>query len=299
MARHKHHLDGWLFAAPALLGLGLFLALPFLVAMVLAFTNERLGSPLPTRVVGFDNFAAILADPVFLRALLNNCYFAAVVVPLQTGLALLLASALNTPLRGMTVLRSCFFLPVVYPMALVAVIWQMLYAPGAIGLANQVLHTLSFGAWQPAVSEGVLQSPLLAMPAIMLLSIWQGLGFQTIILLAGLQAIPSQLYEAARIDRANAWQRFWHVTVPGLRNPLIFTGLVTTIFAFRLFDQVQILTDGGPEHATTTVIHQAWRAAFARQQIGLASAMTVVFFLIVCIIALSQHLLFKQERSAA
>ncbi|MFW5828863.1 MAG: carbohydrate ABC transporter permease [Planctomycetota bacterium] len=299
MSTHRNNFDAWLLAAPALLGLALFLALPFLVAVVVSFSNERLGSPLPTRAVGFDNFIAILSDPGFLRALLNNCYFAVVVVPVQTGLALLLASVLNTPLQGMTVLRSCFFLPVVYPMALVAVIWQMLYAPGDIGLANQMLGVLSFGAWQPAVDEGVLQSPLLAMPAIMLLSIWQGLGFQTIILLAGLQAIPSQLYEAARIDRANGWQRFWHVTIPGLRNPLIFTGLVTTIFAFRLFDQVQILTDGGPEHATTTVIHQAWRAAFARQQIGVASAMTVVFFLIVCSIALIQHLLFKQDRTAA
>jgi len=286
-----------MMALPALTGLLLFLAAPFVVAIVLSFSNERLGSPLPTKWIGLQNYTRLFSDAYFLRALLNNGLFALIVVPVQTCLALLLASLLNAPLRGMAVFRSCFFLPVVYPMALVAVIWQMIYAPGPDALANTLLTTLSFGAWQPGIDEGVLQSPLLAMPAILVLSIWQGLGFQTIILLAGLQAIPLSLYEAARMDRAGWWQRFWHVTVPGLRNPLIFTALVTTILAFRLFDQVQILTDGGPAQATTTVIHQAVRTAFDLQQIGLASAMTVIFFCIVCVIALVQHLLLKQERS--
>jgi multiple sugar transport system permease protein len=136
----------------------------------------------------------------------------------------------------------------------------------------------------------------MALPAIMLLSIWQGCGFQMVIVLAGLQAIPEELYEAAAIDGANSWQQFLHITVPQLRNTLIFIALVTTILAFRLFDQVQIMTRGGPNNATTTVMYELVQTAFSRLQISRAAAMTVVFFLVVLIVTCLQRMLAKQER---
>lgn len=282
-------------AAPATIGLILFVALPFLVALGLAFTNLRLGSPLPLEWVGWEQFRRLADDPVFRRALLNNALFALVVVPVQTALALGLALLLNRPLRAMPVFRAIFFLPVVFPMSLVAVVWVLIYAPGPQGMMNAFLAWLSFGTWEP---RDFLHDPAWALPAIMLLSIWQGVGFQMVICLAGLQAIPQQLYESAAIDGAGRWGRFFHITLPQLRNPLIFVVLVTSILAFRLFDQVRIMTQGGPQARTTTVMFEAVRAAFDRQQVALASAMTVVFFLIVLAITALQRRLLREEREA-
>ena len=283
----------FLMALPALLGLVFFIALPFGLAIVLSFTNLRLGSPLPTEFVGAEQFRRIFSDSGFLRALANNGFFALIVVPLQTVLALSLALLLNTGLRGMVLFRTLFFMPVVFPISLVAVVWILIYAPGPQGMMNAFLSLISFGAWQ---ARDFLHDPFLALPAIMLLSIWQGAGFQMVIILAGLQAIPGELYEAAKIDGAGKWHRFSHITLPQLRNTIIFVVLVTSILAFRLFDQVQIMTQGGPENATTTVIYETVHAAFERQQVARAAAMTVVFFIIVLVITWLQRHFIRHER---
>ncbi|MEM9215581.1 MAG: sugar ABC transporter permease [Cyanobacteria bacterium P01_F01_bin.150] len=279
-------------AAPGLLGLGLFVALPFALAVLLSFTNLRLGSPLPLEWIGLEQYRRILSDPTFFRALINNGVFALVIVPLQTALALGLALLLNRPLKGMAVFRTLFFMPVVFPMSLVSVVWMLMYAPSANGLINSLLSFITFGLWTP---QDFLNDPVLALPAIILLSLWQGMGFQMVIILAGLQAIPTVLYEAAAIDGSNAWNRFRYVTLPQLRNTLIFVMLVTSILAFRLFDQVEIMTQGGPNDATTTVMYEAVTVAFEQQKIAKGSAMTVVFFLIVLAIALLQRLFLKEE----
>jgi len=285
--------QAWFFAAPALLGLLLFVALPFLLAIVLAFTNLRLGSPLPLEFVGIEQFRRIFSDPAFLRALLNNALFALVVVPLQAVLALILALLLNRKLKGLVLFRTLFFMPVVFPLSLVAVVWVLIFAPGANGTMNALLETLTLGAWIP---RDFLHDPVLALPAIMLTSLWQGVGFQMVIILAGLQTIPGELYEAASIDGASRWRQFWNITLPQLRNTLIFVVLVTTILAFRLFDQVQIMTQGGPRNATTTAMYEAVQAAFTRQQVAKGAAITVVLFLIVLLITGLQRRLVKPER---
>ncbi len=283
----------WLMAMPALLGLLVFMVVPFVLAVGLSFTNLRLGSPLPLAFSGMEQYRRILGDAGFQRALLNNAVFAVAAVPLQTGLALALALLLNRSLRGVGLLRAVFFMPVVFPMSLVAVVWTLIYAPGPDGMMNGLLQMVSFGAWQP---RDFLHDPGWALPAVIVLSVWQGVGFQMVILLAGLQEIPAALYQAAAIDGAGRWQRFRHVTLPQLRNPLIFVMLVTVILAFRLFDQVQIMTQGGPNDATTTVMLEAVRAVFERQQVARASAMTVVFFVIVLAITWLQRRLARQAR---
>jgi len=283
----------WLFALPALLGLLCFVLLPFVLSVILSFTNLRLGSPLPLEFMGFSQYQRIFSDQAFLAALRNNSLFALIVVPLQTGLALLLALLVNQPLRGMVVFRSVFFMPVVFPLSLVAVVWILVFAPGAQGLLNQLLETITLGAWQ---SRDFLHDPAWALPAISLTSIWQGVGFQMVILLAALQGIPQELNEAARVDGANQWQQFVCITLPQLRNAIIFVVLVTTILAFRLFDQVQIMTQGGPNHATTTVMYEAVNSAFGSQQVARAAAMTVVFFTIVLLITLLQRAVTRHER---
>ncbi|MDJ0799498.1 MAG: sugar ABC transporter permease [Calothrix sp. MO_167.B12] len=287
-------LTALIMAAPALIGLFLFVALPFALAVGISLTNLRLGSPLPTKWVGFEQYRRIFSDPTFFRALLNNGLFALIIVPVQTALALLLALLLNRPLKAMVLFRTLFFMPVVFPMSLVSVVWILIYAPSANGLMNAFLKSVTFGVWTP---KDFLHDPVLALPAIILLSIWQGVGFQMVIILTGLQSIPTVLYEAAAIDGSNKWNQFLHVTLPQLRNTLIFVMLVTSILAFRLFDQVQIMTQGGPNDATTTVMYEAVKVAFEQQKMAKGAAMTVVFFLIVLAITIVQRLVVKEERA--
>ncbi len=281
-------------ALPALLLLFLFVALPFLGAIALSLSDLRLGSPGAARFVGTDSYGALFADPVFWSALRNNLIFALAIVPLQTALALALALLLDRKLPGIAFFRGLFFLPVLFPMALVAVIWQLIYAPGPDGPLNVIFSYMSLGFWEPV---DFLRNPYFALPALMLLSIWQGVGFQMLILLAGLQGIPKERYEAARIDGSSAWQRFVHITLPGLRRPLLFVVLLTAILAFRLFDQVQILTQGGPEDTTTTLMYEAVKRAFNRGQIGSASALTVVFFVLVLLVTVLQRMLLRDREA--
>jgi multiple sugar transport system permease protein len=285
--------SAWAFAMPALLGLACFVLLPFILALLLSFTNLRLGSPLPLAFVGLTQYTHIFHDSAFLHALKNNMLFALIVVPLQTVLALLLALLLNQPLRGLVAFRTLFFMPVVFPLSLVSVVWILLFAPGPDGLMNSLLGLLSLGKWQP---HDFLHDTGWALPAITLTSIWQGVGFQMVILLAALQSIPSELYEAARVDGAGKRQQLWFITLPQLRNAIIFVVLVTTILTFRLFDQVQIMTQGGPLYSTTTVMYEAVNAAFASQQVAKGAAMTVVFFAIVLLLTLLQRMVMKHEK---
>ena len=291
--KKRDRVNAWLFALPALLGLFCFVLIPFLLAVVLSFTNLRLGSPLPTEFIGFTQYQRIMADTAFLHALKNNMLFALIAVPLQTGLALMLALLINQPLRGMSLFRTFFFMPVVFPLSLIAVVWILLFAPGPQGTLNSMLDVITLGIWQP---RDFLHDPHWALPAITLTSIWQGVGFQMVILLAALQAIPAALYEAASVDGATKRQQLLYITLPQLRNALIFVVLVTTILAFRMFDQVQIMTQGGPLYATTTVMYETVNTAFASQQVAKGAAMTVVFFTIVLLLTLLQRAIIKQEK---
>ena len=293
--RWRETLWGWAFSAPALLLLTVFLLIPFLMAFGLAFTNQRLvpNPNLPTHFVGLRNFARLLHDDTFHRALLNNFIFALVVVPVQTGFALLLALLINQRLKAINAFRTIYFSPVVTTMVVVAIIWTFLYNPGR-GFINAFLNTISFGLLGP---YNWLSDPKLALPAIMVLSIWQGVGFQMVIYLAGLQEIPTYLYEAAQIDGASKRQQFFYVTLPQLRNTTIFVVIATTILAFKLFTQNWVMTRGGPQNATMTTIIHVYVQGFKQGRIGYASAITVVFFLIVLAISLLQRVILREERS--
>ncbi len=283
----------WLWVLPAVLGLVFFVALPFILAVLFSFSNLRTGSPLALEFVGLREYARIVQDPTLLRALLNNLIFALVVVPTQTGLALILALLLSRSSLRARLFRTTFFLPVVFPMSLVAVVWTLMFAPGQSGMFNAALRWLSFGQW---ADVDFLHHPYWALPAVMLVSVWQGLGFQMVVLVAGLQSIPQQLYDAARVDGAGHWQTFFYVTLPGLKNPMIFVVTVTTLLSFRVFDPVRIMTQGGPNDASTTMIFEAVRAAFDRGQISRSSAITVVLLGVVLLVAALQGLLQRKGR---
>lgn len=290
--RNRDWLHGLLMSTPAVAGLIAFVGIPFGYAVGLSFYNVRLGSPVAPTFFGLEQYRRLFTDPdlsgPFLRALLNNLTFAVVVVPLQTGLALALAILLNRKLKAISLFRSLFFMPVVFPMTLVAVIWRLILARSDQGLLNSALHAVSFGNWG---AFDWLGDSATAMASIIVLSVWQGVGFQMVILLAGLQQIPDELYEAAQLDRAARWQQFRHVTLPGIRGTLVFVAMLTSVLSFRVFDQVYVLIHGGglDEDATRTVMYQAVTTAFDQNNVGQASAITVVFFLIVVVLTLIQR----------
>lgn len=285
-------------SAPAIIGLIAFVAIPFFAAVVLSLFNVQADMAREPKFWGFTHYIRLFSDPVlsgtFFRSLLNNFVFALVVIPVQTALALLLAVMLNRKLRGVKFFRTFFFMPVVFPMALVAVIWRLILDRGEDGLLNASMNLIT-GGLLPA--QDWLGSSATALGSVIMLSIWQGVGFQMVILLAALQEIPEERYEAARLDRANAWQQFVHVTVPGIRNTLIFVTLLTTILAFRVYDQVYILirTAGANEEATQTLLYTGTNAIFAENNLGRASAISVVLFVIIVIITLIQRAALRQR----
>ena len=281
---------------PALLLLSVFLALPFAMAFILSFSDQRLvpNPNLPTEFVGLRNYGRMWEDAELRRALFNNFTFVLFVVPLQSALALGMAILVNRKLPGINIFRTIYFIPVATVMVVVAIIWNLLYNPGA-GLINAFLSFISFGKLGP---YNWLTDPKLALPAIMLLSIWQGAGYQMLIFLAGLQGIPKELYEAAEIDGASPWQQFRRITLPQLRNTTIFVVITTTIFAFQLFTQNYTMTKGGPValDAIRTIVMKIVDEGFTQLRVGYASAISVGFFLIVLLISLIQRRLLPEER---
>lgn len=278
-------------ASPALLLLLLFLIIPVLLAFVLSFTNARLISPNPPRFVGLDNFVrAFTADAVFTRSVINTFVFALVVVPVQAGFGLLLAVLVNQKLRGVTWYRVIFFVPVVTSIVVVSILWKFLYQDQ--GLVNSFIDTLTFGAWQ---GTAWLSNPSTALGAIIVMSIWQAVGFHMLIWLSGLQTIPEELYEAARMDGADGWQQFTNVTWPGLRSTRVFVLVQITIAALGLFVQIDVMTQGGPVNSTTTLVYHAVRKGYREQEMGYGATISLIFFVLVLAIALVQRHLTREK----
>ena len=288
--RRRESAAAWLMTAPALVLLLVFLVAPTVMGFGLAFTDARLVSPLAPRFVGLDNFVrAFTDDPTFPRSILNTLYFAVVVVPLHSALALLLALLVNSRVPGRNVFRTVYFLPVVTSMVVVSMLWMFMYQPD--GLINALLAKVGIQGpdW--------LGDPKWALLALILMSIWQACGFHMVIWLSGLQTIPGELYEAASLDGASRWQQFVHVTWPGLRQTAIFILITITIAAFSLFTQVNIMTQGGPLDSTSTVVFMAVRTGFQQQQTGYAAAISLVFFVIVLAVSLIQRYLTRDKEA--
>lgn len=278
------------FVTPAVVLLVVFFAVPVLLGFVLSLTNARLVSPQGPRFVGLDNFTRLFADPLFWKSLRNTVYFGAVVVPLQSGFALVLALLINARIRGINAYRAVYFVPVVTSIVVVSILWTFLYQRD--GLVNHLLQAVSFNLVQ---GTDWLNNPATAMPAIILMSIWQAVGFHMIIWLAGLQTIPADLYEAADLDGAGTWQKFRYVTWPGLRATRSFILVTITIAALSLFAQIKIMTNGGPLDSTSTIVFQSVRAGYGQQQTAYASAISLVFFVLVLTVSLVQRFLTRDK----
>ena len=284
----------WLGAAPALTLMFAFIVIPFFMALVLAFTNQRLvpNLNLPTQFVGLRNFKRLYEDETFRRALINNVQFALIVVPAQAILGLLLALLVNQKLRFVNVFRAIYFSPVAITTVVVSMLWATLYDPRPEGAINQLVHLVTFGQVGP---QSWLRDEKLALPALMLLSIWQGVGLPMMVYLASLQGIPESLHEASQIDGANKVQEFFCVTLPQLRNTVVFVLVTTAILAFRLFTPIDVLTMGGPRDATTTTIYRVYVEGFRLQRVGYASAITLAFTLIVLAVSMLQRRALREK----
>jgi ABC-type sugar transport system permease subunit len=282
------------FLLPALALLAVFVLWPLLRAGWWSLTNADLLAPGEAEWVGSANYQDLLRDARFRQAFRNTAWFALMVVPVQTVLAFLLALWVNRPEPAWRWLRVVFFLPVIVSMPVLAVLWTMLYQPAQgdeMGLINGLLQSVGLRpqAW--------LRDPSLALPAIAVMSVWQGVGLQMMVFLAGLQGVSKELLDAARIDGAGAAQRVWHVVVPALRNTIIFVVTVTTILAFRIFVQPYLMTRGGPENRTLSLIQSVYEMTFINQDLGRASAAALLFLLLVGAITLLQRWLAKEDRA--
>ncbi len=279
---------------PAVVLLLTIVILPFALSIYFSFTDQRLTPrPIPTRIVGLTNFARMFADPLFWKALANTFVFAILVTPFQLALSLAVAMILNAAIPFRAFFRTVAIIPLLLPMTVVAAIWAVMYR-----IPNGPLNSVVQMFAGSSVYVDWLGSSSTALLSIVLLSAWATFPYQMLIYLAGLQEIPQDLYEAATLDGAKRWQRFRYVTWPGLRNVNIFQLIITTIGALKLFTQVDMLTKGGPNGATTTVIHYMYQQGFLSQKVGYASAVAVFFFLVVCTIALIQRVVLRNEEGA-
>jgi multiple sugar transport system permease protein len=227
-------------------------------------------------------------DPTFWRSMTNTLFFALVVVPLQGGLGLLLALLVHQKLKGRNIFRTIYFIPTLTSMVVVSLLWQFLLQQN--GMINKAIHLVIPGY----INIDWLGNTHTAMYAIIGLSIWQAVGYHMIIWLGGLQTIPEELYEAARTDGANKWHEFRYVTWPGLRHTLVFVLITITIAALGLFTQINVLTQGGPLNSTSTLVYQTFSRGYQEQQIGAASSISFIFFILVLIISLLQRILTRK-----
>ena len=263
-----------LFLAPTILGLAVLSAGPILATLAISLTKWDLLRP--PELVGLDNFTALAGDDRFLVALRNTSFYTVVSVPLGLLLSLGLALALNQTIRGIAWIRTAYFLPLVTSTIAVALVWQWIYAPDS-GLLNEVLGAFGIPA------QKWLSNPTLAMPSIVAMSVWQGLGTNIIIFLAGLQAIPTELLDAASVDGAGRWARFRGVILPLLTPSIFFTGVLSLIGSFQVFDQIFVLARPRPTEATITVVYFIYENGFKFFKMGYASAASWVLFVIVAV----------------
>ncbi len=278
----KNTLQGLSFIAPNFIGFGLLTLGPVIALFYISFTNWNVFGN--AQLIGFDNFTRLVGDRSFHTALFNTLYYAVFHVPLTLALSLGLALLLNQKLRGVAFFRTAAFFPYVTSIVAIAAVWNMLFSPET-GPINQLLGSL--GVSNP---PGWTTSADWSMPAVIIVSIWREMGYYMLLFLAGLQTIPRELYEAARVDGANARQRFWNVTLPCLRPTTFFVTVMLTIGSFKIFDLILVLTNGGPGQSTLVLSQYIYQRGFVENQFGYASAVSVTLFLLCLAVTVVQFI---------
>jgi len=268
-----------LFLSPFFLGLIFFIAGPVIAAFILSLTRwDLMGAP---EWIGIQNYTTLVHDPTFWQALGNTIYYTGVSVPVGLALGLGLAVLMNRKLAGVHAFRVIYFAPVTVSIVAVSLLWAWLYTP-SFGFLNYVLAALHLptSRW--------LVDPRMAMPSIILVGLWRGLGFNIIVFLAGLQAIPRDLYEAGEIDGADELRQFRHITIPMLSPTMFFAIVMAVISSFQIFEQTYIMTQGGPGNSTLTFIYYIFLTGFTYLRMGYASALSFVFLALILAVTVVQ-----------
>ena len=282
-------LIGWSFLLPNFLGFALLTLVPMVFGLALSFMEwSPWGDP---EWVGFENFERMFRNSTFWIALWNTTYYAAGHIPLTMVVSLCLALLLNRALAGLGFFRTAFFLPYVTSLVAVAVVWNMLFHPpsGPVTQFRQVVGVTDPPGWTSSTAW--------AMPAVIIASVWRDMGYYMVLFLAGLQTIPTELYEAARVDGANAWQRFWNITLPGLRPTTFFVLIMCTVASFKVFDLIVVMTDGGPGRATKVLSQLIYEEGIKEGRFGFASAISLVLFVLVAGFTVVQFLLQRRREA--
>ena len=274
----------WLFVAPALVLVCLTVLVPALMALLMSFTRSGLDVSEPLQFIGLANIQRLLADPMFLRVLGTTAiYLVGVVPPIVLG-ALALAVLVNRALPGMHWFRGAFYTPVLVSIVVAAIAFRWLYAEN--GLINGWGQALFGDAFTPI---GFLTDPLLALPSVMLVTLWKGLGYYMVIFLAGLQGIPKDLYEAAELDGSVGWRQHLDITLPLLRPYVALVAVISAIAATKVFEEVFLMTQGGPADSTRTVVYYVYDLAFQELEISYACTAGLALFLVVLVLGLIQQ----------
>jgi len=289
----RRHAAGYAFVAPALVILAAFLLYPIGYSLWLSLHEWDGYTPRWGPFVGLENYRALAGDEVFWRATFNSIVFVVVRTPLEVGLGFLLALLLNRRLAARSLLRTLFFVPVVMSLIVVTIIFQRVYEANT-GLLNTFLHAIGLGAW----AHPWLGDPATALPAVIAVSVWKNVGFSLVIILAGLQALPQDVLDAARVDGANAWQLTRRVITPLMRPILTLTALLSIIGGLKVFDLVFIMTRGGPTYSTEVLATMLYREAFELNHMGGASAIAVILVAVVLSIARLQAFALRESREA-
>lgn len=281
----KNMAMAYLFLLPNLIGFLIFTLIPIVCSMGLSFMEWDSANPMV--FVGFENFKRLWTDDTFKISLWNTVYYSVFTVPLTMAAALGLAIILNQKMKGINIFRTIFFFPHVASLVAIAVVWNLLFHP-TLGPVNNILRFLGI-----ANPPGWTSSVDWAMPVIIIVSIWKSMGYYMILYLSGLQAIPRELYEAAKVDGANSFQRFKSITLPMLTPTTFFVSIMLTIACFKVFDLVSVMTNGGPGRATNVLVFNIYNTAFINYEFGYASAISMILFIIVLAITIVQ---FRAEK---
>lgn len=290
-SKQRSTLIAWGFLAPALILLSLSVLIPALMALVISFTQTGLDVTEPLKFIGFTNFQRLLGDPMFYQVLGTTLiYLFGVVPPIVIG-SLTLAVFVNRILPGVHILRAAFYTPVLVSIVVAAIAFRWLYAEN--GLINGWLDAL-FG--QGFIPIDFLTNPLLALPSVMLVTLWKGLGYYMVIFLGGLQGIPKELYEAAELDGSEGWRKHVDITLPLLRPYVTLVAVISAIAATKVFEEVFLMTQGGPADSTRTLVYYVYDQAFAELEISYACTVGLALFLLVLLLT-AIRLAFGGERS--
>ena len=272
---------GMLFVLPALLGTLIFIIIPVISSFGLSFCSWDLLNPIDW--IGLKNYTDILSNGLFYKILLNTLVFALSTSILGVIIPLILASILNSKIRGSEFFKCAYFLPFITPMVVIGIIWTWIFDP-EIGLLNNVLH----------IHINWLYDSQFAMAALIIVSVWKLIGYNMIIFLSSMCAISNSMYEAAKIDGANAYQTFMNVTMPLLSPTIFFVIIITAISSFQVFDLIYLMTEGGPFDSTNVLVYDIYKNAFEYFNVGKASAIAYILFLIILVLTLVQWNLRKK-----